>query len=443
MKIRKYQGKTESETMIQVKEELGPDALIVSVKQIKPRGLMKLLKKPYVEITAAIDDRNIVGEKVFPQINLKADDVIKNNALVNENKSVRSTTSSESSGKSEVDEFRLFIERFSSKQKERQNNQTEVIERIRESINESDTDSKDNVNVTLMQTEKAITEVDQDKLINKNIHIFEESVEETPILKLIYEQLIENEVDEPYANELMNGLAEYVFEHEPELEEVVSIVYRRIVQNLEGINIIPTSGPNKVVFFIGPTGVGKTTTIAKIASLHTLNYNRQVALITADTYRIAAVEQLRTYANILSIPIRVVYTKEEMLEAIEAFSDKDLILIDTAGRSHQNEEHQLELKDLLESVEQKDVYLTVSVATKYKDLQKIVKVYQDLCNVNLVFTKLDETQCLGNILNIKMGTRSTLSYVTFGQNVPDDISEINPHHIAKNLLGGDEDGSGE
>lgn len=441
MKIRKYQGKTESETMIQVKEELGSDALIVSVKQIKPRGLMKLLKKPYVEITAAIDDRNVVGEKVFPQINLKANDVLKNNALVNESKMGVSNVI-ESNGKSEVDEFKQFIERFSSKQKERQHNQTEVVERIKESISESSIENRIDTDPS-GELVKSNIEDDQDKLINKNIHIFEESIEETPILKLIYEQLLENEVDEPYANELMNGLAEYVFEHEPELEEVVSIVYRRIVQNLADINIIPVEGPKKTVFFIGPTGVGKTTTIAKIASLHTLNYNRKVGLITADTYRIAAVEQLRTYANILSIPIRVVYSREEMLEAVEAFSDKDLILIDTAGRSHQNEEHQLELKELLDSVEQKDVYLTVSVATKYKDLQKIVKVYQDVCNVNLVFTKLDETQCLGNILNIKMGTHSILSYVTFGQNVPDDISEINPHHVAKNLLGGDEDGSGE
>lgn len=438
MKIRKYQGKTESETMIQVKEELGSDALIVSVKQIKPRGLMKLLKKPYVEITAAIDDRNVVGEKVFPQINLKADDVIKNNSLVKESKGGAFSQSAQSE-KSEIDEFRQFIERFSTKQKERQNNQTEVVERIKESINDAIyEENHDN----FIDTEE-IPISDQDKLINKDIIISEESIEETPILKLIYEQLLENEVDEPYANELMNGLAEYVFENSPELEEVVSIVYRRIVQNLEDIKIIPSSGEKKTVFFIGPTGVGKTTTIAKIASLHSLNFNRQVGLITSDTYRIAAVEQLRTYANILSIPIRVVYTKDELLEAIDSFQDKDLILIDTAGRSHQNEEHQVELRELLECVTPKEVYLTVSVATKYKDLQKIVKVYQDICNVNLIFTKLDETQCLGNILNIKMGTRSTLSYVTFGQNVPDDISEINPHQIAKNLLGGDEDGSGE
>jgi len=438
MKIRKYQGKTESETMIQVKEELGADALIVSVKQIKPRGLMKLFKKPYIEITAAIDDRNMVAEKTLPAINLKADDVIRNSSIVKESKANNTLPQNKDATASELDEFKQFIERFSSKQKERQANQNHVVERIKESITDA---SEDYSQQGRTEFENNLDVTKTDKLIDQKIHIHEESIEEAPILKLIYEQLLENEVDEPYANELMNGLAEYVFEHNPELDDVVSVVYKRIIKNLENSQIIPISGNSRTVFFIGPTGVGKTTTIAKIASLHTLNYNRQVALITADTYRIAAVEQLRTYANILSIPIRVVYTKDEMLEAIEAYRDKDLILIDTAGRSHHNEEHQIELKELLDSVENKDVFLTVSVATKYKDLQKIIKVYQDMCDVKIIFTKLDETQCLGNILNIKMGNQSTLSYVTFGQNVPDDISEINPHEIAKNILGGDEDGS--
>jgi flagellar biosynthesis protein FlhF len=435
MKIRKYQGKTETETMVQVKEELGMDALIVSVKQIKPRGLMKLFKKPYIEITAAIDDRNMVNEKPLPQINLRADDVIRNNFKVNESGPVQSGKGTNS----ELDEFKQFIERFSTKQKERQSSQSQTVERIKESMIDAH-NQESNERYTKLAIDNSVQQNDN-KLINKNLHIFEETIEDTPILKLIYEQLIDNEVDEPYANELMHGLAEYVIESNPELDDVVSVVYRRIIKQLDDAQIIPKTGERKTVFFIGPTGVGKTTTIAKIASLHTLNYNRQVALITSDTYRIAAVEQLRTYANILSIPIKVVYTKDELLEAVEAFGDKDLILVDTAGRSHQNEEHQMELCELLGSIQEKDVYLTISVATKYKDLQKIVKVYQDICDVKIIFTKLDETQCLGNILNIKMGTRSTLSYVTFGQNVPDDISEINPHEIAKNILGGDEDGS--
>jgi flagellar biosynthesis protein FlhF len=187
--------------------------------------------------------------------------------------------------------------------------------------------------------------------------------------------------------------------------------------------------------------VGKTTTIAKIASLFSLNYGKDVALITSDTYRIAAVEQLRTYANILGIPIKVVYSREEMMEAIDFFSDKELVLIDTAGRSYKNQEHQQELKELLEAVSDKEVFLALSVATKYKDMLKMVNIYKAMTEFRVIFTKLDETVSYGNIFNIRKATGVRLSYITFGQNVPDDISEINPHEIAKSLLGGGTFGS--
>lgn len=384
---------------------------------------MKLFRKPYVEVTAARDDRTISREKELPTINLKADDLIRNQEMISEGVDTEAA---------ELSEFKEFITRFSSKQKEKQEGVDEAVREIEAAI-----ETTDDLLVPVQPEDPTR------KLINKDIIIEEESIEEVPMIKIIYEQLMDNEVDEPYANELMAGIAEYFVSHDPEIDELVSIVYKRIVKNLSDFDIIDTNNRNKPVFFIGPTGVGKTTTIAKIASLHTLIHNRDVALITSDTYRIAAVEQLRTYANILGIPIKVVYSKNEMQEAIEFFKDKDLILIDTAGRSHKNKLHQNELIELLDCVQDKDVYLTLSVATKYKDLMKIVNIYKTLCDFKIIFTKLDETLSYGNILNIKMATKAKLSYVTFGQNVPDDISEINPHHIAKNLLGGDEDGSSE
>jgi len=428
MKIHKYRGKTENEAIALVKEELGSDALIVSIKQIRPRGFFRLFKKLYIEVTAAIDDRTMSEVKVLPSISLNVSDVMNNKNLINQEPLPINQ-------ESELDEFKKFIEKFSSKQKDKQSSNEEVVKSIQQSIKVDQ-----GVLLELSSNSKHLEGVEE-KLINRDIFIEEESIEETPTLKLIYEQLLDNEVDEPYANQLMNGLAEFFVDRTPSIDEIVAIVYKRVVKNLADFKIIDVNKKNKPIFFIGPTGVGKTTTIAKIASLHTLIHNREVALITSDTYRIAAVEQLRTYANILGIPIKVVYTKEEMLEAIDFFKDKDLVLIDTAGRSHKNSQHQNELYELLESVDEKDVYLTLSVATKYRDLVKIVNVYKSMCDFKIIFTKLDETLSYGNILNIKMATGAKLSYVTFGQNVPDDISEINPHEIAKNLLGGDDDGS--
>ena len=164
----------------------------------------------------------------------------------------------------------------------------------------------------------------------------------------------------------------------------------------------------------------------------------KLALITSDTYRIAAVEQLRTYANILGVPLKVVYSDEEMKKAKEEYADYDVVLIDTAGRSHKNMEQTEDIERLIKAIpeEMRDVYLVLSATTKYKDLVKISETYTKVTKYNLIFTKLDETCCIGNILNVKMLTGAALSYSTSGQTVPDDIEKINPQKIAKQLLGG-------
>ena len=149
-------------------------------------------------------------------------------------------------------------------------------------------------------------------------------------------------------------------------------------------------------------------------------------------------EQLRTYANILGVPLKVVYSEEEMKAAREEFGGYDLVLVDTAGRSHKSREQKDDLERLLRAIpeEERDTYLVLSATTKYRDLLSIADVYSDITKYNIVFTKLDETSCIGNILNIRMHTGAELSYATSGQNVPEDIEIINPQNIAKQLLGG-------
>lgn len=194
----------------------------------------------------------------------------------------------------------------------------------------------------------------------------------------------------------------------------------------------------KYIFFIGPTGVGKTTTIAKIASTLRLTKQTKVALITSDTYRIAAVDQLKTYANILGIPLQVVYSPQDMKPAMEELSEYDLVFVDTAGRSHNNKEQKEDIQNLLDTVEDanKEVFLVLSATTKYKDLVKIAQTYSEITKYNLIFTKLDETETVGSLYNIHMLTGAPLSYATWGQNVPDDIGKIDAQSMAKKLLGG-------
>ena len=257
-------------------------------------------------------------------------------------------------------------------------------------------------------------------------------------IQLIYNQLVRNEVDEKYANQIISEI-EGTLKRDASMDNILSSIYQKIVLKLgqpKTINI--EQDRPKFIFFIGPTGVGKTTTIAKIASKFKIEKKAKVAFITADTYRIAAVEQLRTYANILGIPLKVVYNVDELENSKEEFADYDIIFVDTAGRSHKNENQRQDIERLVDTIaeNEREIYLVLSATTKYRDLVSITEAYSEIANYNLIFTKLDETNCVGNIFNIKMLTNAPLSYATFGQNVPDDIDQIDPQSIAKQLLRG-------
>jgi flagellar biosynthesis protein FlhF len=261
-------------------------------------------------------------------------------------------------------------------------------------------------------------------------------------LQLIYKKMLDNDVDEKCADSIIGDI-EHSLKRESNIDSILSAVYQKVILKLgEPKTITLQEGRPKAVFFIGPTGVGKTTTIAKIASKFKLEEHAKVAFITSDTYRIAAVEQLNTYASIISCPVSVVYSADELEDCLEEYKDYDLILIDTAGRSHKAEEQMDELASLIERTKQKkdefdvDIYLTLSVTTKSKDIASIIEKYEDIKDWSIIFTKLDETSSLGNILNVRMLTDAPLSYTTSGQNVPNDIEIIDKQALAKQLLGG-------
>mgnify|MGYP001810154869 CR=1 FL=1 len=194
-------------------------------------------------------------------------------------------------------------------------------------------------------------------------------------------------------------------------------------------------GKPTVVAFIGPTGVGKTTTLAKIAADFTLSKGKRVGLVTADTYRIAAVEQLKTYAEILNLPVTVAYSPTDIRAAVETHRDKDLVLIDTAGRSHRNRQQFDELRQLLTAIETDEVYLVLSVNTGRAACQEILEHYTFMKDYRLLFTKLDEAPVPGIIFNARLRTGKPISYVTAGQSVPDDLEIANPKQLAACLAG--------
>ncbi|MCL2199608.1 MAG: flagellar biosynthesis protein FlhF, partial [Defluviitaleaceae bacterium] len=257
------------------------------------------------------------------------------------------------------------------------------------------------------------------------------------MVQLFYDTMIEQEVRPDVAAHILRELENVDEDGQVDVRLLVKAVYGSIVDILKGPTLIDTNkGQAQTIVFMGPTGVGKTTTIAKLSSILTLKHGLRVGLITADTYRIAAVEQLKTYADILGLDIRVVYNPDEMEEHLIAMRARnDIVLIDTAGRSHKNAESIAELKILLDAVPESTRYLVVSVTTRYTDLCKIVSVFDQQTDFNLIFTKLDEAETLGSLMNICCLAGKKAAYVTFGQNVPDDLEAIKPDKIAKSLLG--------
>ncbi len=251
--------------------------------------------------------------------------------------------------------------------------------------------------------------------------------------------MLANEVDKEIADSIMEEVNRSLPE-DALLDQILANIYQKIILMIGQPYLIDAKPKDKTIFifFLGSTGVGKTTTIAKIASKLKLEEKANIVLVTADTYRIAAVEQLKTYANILSVPLKVIYSPKELEESMEELSQYDICLVDTAGRSHKDKEQMNDIRELMEQIPiaERQIYLVLNAGTKYNDLQEIASTYSSFTDYSIIFTKLDETSSAGAMLNIKMKTKCPLSYVTWGQNVPDDIGEIDPQKVAKQLLGG-------
>ncbi len=422
MTIKKFQGRTEEEATAKAKEEFGPQTVIMNVKEVKPKGFLRSFKTSVFEVTAAIEEMEQPSAAKIPaplppapgNINIAADEPIaipKPEPVKEMFASVENTWASSMGVQPQ-------IPNTEEKKKENavENNLEAKLESLQSLLEEK---------LSPQQPEELPKEAPVD--------------ENFKFIKMIYSILLDNEVDEKYVNQIMDEV-EKVMKGGASVDLILSSIYQKMILKFGQPQPVELSERKpKVVFFIGPTGVGKTTTIAKIASRFKMEKGKKVALFTADTYRIAAAEQLRTYANIMDTPLNIVYSSEELNEEIKKSEEYDLVLIDTAGFSHKNEEQRNETKELIDRIPgeyQKEVYLVLSATTKYRDLIDIADIYKKNFQFKLIFTKLDETSCYGNILNMKLYTGADLSYSTYGQNVPEDIEIFNTQKIVKHLLGG-------
>ena len=255
-------------------------------------------------------------------------------------------------------------------------------------------------------------------------------------LFVVFADLIEAEVDEEVARQLIDDVREGASAEELSDPALVRLrIMQRLEQEIAAAGPIRvTPGQRSVVALVGPTGVGKTTTVAKLAANFRLREKRRVGLITVDTYRIAAVEQLRTYADIIDLPMEVVSTPREMREAAARLADLDLVLVDTAGRSPRDEVRIQELKSMLAEAKPEEVHLVLSAVAGARNLVTTAEKFASVGVTSLTLTKLDEATGLGHLLTLLRQHQRPISYLTNGQNVPDDICVARSHELARMLL---------
>lgn len=464
MIIKKFQGKTKEEALESARKELGEGIVEMNVKAIKAKGIMSLFKGTRFEVTVAKEEENEKYSAAAPSEiqkdgvavslsqgaaagNSSSGKIIPMKQPEKKEAAAEDTMASNNAlavGQAVADALAAFPKQEPAKadaEKARGKGETRVNEPTKENLRGNGLEEKlDNLqNLIEKQLSQQENKPQAEESKGTEAVKKEESTERVNFLKLLYSKMTDNEINEKYAREIIEEIDRNC-KADVTMDFMLSEIYQRMILKFGKPYVMEEDEKTpKVVFFVGPTGVGKTTTIAKIASSFRVEHKKKVALLTADTYRIAAAEQLRTYANILEVPFRVVYTAKEIADAVEDFKEYDYILVDTTGHSPNNEAQCESMSDLIHSVDanaSKEVFLVLSASTKYRDLMRTADIYKEITDYKLIFTKLDETTTLGDIYNLKLYTGATLSYVTCGQNVPDDIEYFNPQSTVKQLLGG-------
>jgi len=258
-------------------------------------------------------------------------------------------------------------------------------------------------------------------------------------MKTLMDFLEEQELSE----ELITSVSDELFVHHEtntevaiEIEEQLKIAKKLLKTQMEELPFGGISYANKYINILGPTGVGKTTTIAKMAARAVLEKKKKVGFITTDTYRIAAIEQLKTYAGLLQAPLEIVYNEKDLQEAMIKLNHLDIVFIDTAGRNYKETKFVRDLQKLIEFEVNTETFLVLSSTSKQKDMEVIIEQFSEFPIDKFIFTKVDETNTIGSIINLMVKYNKGLAYYTDGQEVPEDIVEADLEELLKLFLKG-------
>ncbi|WP_183241531.1 flagellar biosynthesis protein FlhF [Anoxybacillus mongoliensis] len=297
----------------------------------------------------------------------------------------------------------------------------------------------------IKEKRKERTEPMRDEQLLKEIHELKATIHQlsqggeiypTP-LKTIDGHLIDQEISDDVRAMFMSTLLQrwYTSGADASYEEVKQWLHEEIVHALSSLPFGGMSFQKKFVNVVGPTGVGKTTTLAKMAADCVIKHRKKAAFITTDTYRIAAIDQLKTYAKILNVPLEVCYNLDDFRQAKEKLESYDIVFIDTAGRNFRNAQYVNDLKEMIDFNEEMETFLVLSLTAKWRDMKDIYTQFSIIPIHKFIFTKVDETSRHGAMLNMMIQCGIGAAYMTNGQNVPDDIVEATPQLVANMVTG--------
>jgi flagellar biosynthesis protein FlhF len=396
MLVKRYVVKEMPEAVAMIREDLGEDAVILSTKKVQKRGFLGLFPKTHIEVVAAANEQPEPPRAPQPQ--------------------------------------KLSPRPAAASAYQRQ------MEQSKPTPADPHAEMEPKPQVTAREpseAEKVLKEVQELRVMFRNLLNSSYNLLMPEAVVKVRNDLLKNDISEEAVDELIErGIRYFAQVHEVNEQEFRGILTNFIREDLDRYSPPSQIALNsRVVAFIGPTGVGKTTTIAKLAAEQVLTRGKKVGLITTDTYRIAAVEQLRTYANILGIPLEVCYAPEDIKRAMQAYVGCDLILVDTAGRNYQNLLNVRQLNTYLEELKPDETYLVLSLTTKASDLEEIAANFTQVRIDKFLFTKSDETKTYGALYNLVTRFKKPLSYLTTGQSVPEDIEPVSTDRLAKLLTG--------
>lgn len=418
MKIKEYEAPSLKECLHQVREDLGPEAVILETRKARKKMLFGLRSQEVVRIVAAVGiSVTEPASRPLPH---------RSQAIVQE--AERKRAEAHASAAAHERERNGIPSRSAHDSalpipSERENEEKLAqLERMMRELKSN----FDEIRQVVQSTPEAVAAVPQTAGLKAH-----------PQFPQLYAQMVEAEIASDLARELLDLLPDMSGWNLQARSHMAESALRALMTDKIVCSgpITLTPGRMKTVALIGPTGVGKTTTIAKLAAQFALIENHRVGLLTMDTYRIAAVEQLKTYGQIINIPVRVAYSPNEILPALEEFADYDLVLIDTAGRSQKHIMQLGELKTLLEKAEC-EAHLVLAASTKERDLMDQIARFRESGVDRLIFTKLDETRSYGTLYTAAIRSGLPVSYLTTGQKVPEDIEVADASRLVSFVLNG-------